>query len=273
MTELPFTGFEMAILLALGAGAGFLAGLIAIGGGFVLVPGLYLLFSSRPDLQPNALSLTLGTTMACMLFSGSVSAVEQYRRGAVELGMVKRMGPWLVPATVAGTVLAGAIDAGFVRACFAAFCLYSAAGMAFFSATLARPGASLEATPAAPAGLFIGTVCGMLAVGGANLFVPFMLKRNIDARTALATASALQLPIALAGTAAYVLGGLDNVATPSGSLGYVYLPALMLLAPMGILFARLGVRATHALPVPIVKKMFAGFTALAGLKMTGVLPF
>jgi uncharacterized protein len=273
MTEIPFTGLELAILLALGAGAGFLAGLIAIGGGFVLVPGLYLLFSARADLQPNALALTLGTTMACMLFSGTVSAVEQYKRGAVELDVVKRIGPWLVPATVVGTVLAGTIDGSFVRACFAAFCLYSAAGMAFFSATLARPGASVQGTPAAPAGLFIGTVCGMLAVGGANLFVPFMMKRNIDARTALATASALQLPIAVAGTAAYVLGGLSAHELPAGSLGYVYLPALLVLAPVSILFARLGVRATHALPVAVVKKMFAGFTALAGLKMTGVLPF
>lgn len=273
MPEFPFSTPEVLVLLGLGGFAGLLGGLIGVGGGFVLVPGLFMLFSHHPEFSADALSLTLGTTMGCILFTAAGSAFAQYRRGAVELALVRRMAPWVVPATAFGSAMSVFMATGIVRAAFAVFCLYSATRMAFFSATMAQPGLTVQETPAAGPGLFFGAVCGLLAVGGANLFVPFMLKRNVDARTAMGTASALQLPIALAGTVAYIAAGWGDPSVPWGSFGYVHLPALLVLAGACLGMAPLGVRATHALPVLWVKRFFAGFTALAGFKMMGVLPF
>jgi uncharacterized protein len=265
--------FADAMLWAgLGALAGFLGGLIGIGGGFVLVPGLYYLFSSHPEFRSAALPLTLGTTMACIIFTALGSAMAHLRRGAVEVDVVKRFAPFVAPATAFGAAAATVISVTLIKLCFAAFCLYSAGRMLFFSKTIARPGASMQDTALPVPGAFFGSLCGVLGVGGANLFVPFMLKRNVDARSAMATASALQLPIALAGTLAYVLSGWGN-SLPLGSLGYVYTPALAVLVASSMVMAPLGVMATHALPVAVVKKVFAGFTALAGLKMAGLLPF
>lgn len=271
--SLPFSGFEALVFLALGAAAGFLGGLIGIGGGFVLVPGLYFLFSAHPEFSGAAMPLTLGTTMACIIFTATGTAMAQFKRGAVEVDVVKRFAPCVVPGVILGTVLATSVNATLVKVGFAAFCLYSATRMMFFSKTIAKEGASMAATPAAPPGVFFGTLCGMLGVGGANLFVPFMMKRNIDARVAMGTASALQLPIAVAGTAAYIVTGWFDAKVPEGSLGYIYTPALFIIVTACMVTAPLGVRATHALPVAVVKKVFAGFTALAGLKMLGVLPF
>lgn len=271
LSQLPFSGLETLVFLLLGAAAGFLGGLIGIGGGFVLVPGLYLMFSAHPEFKANAMTLTLGTTMACIIFTAAGSAFAQFKRGAVDVGVVTRLGPWAIPATILGTILATSVDASWVKYGFASFCMYSATRMMFFSKTMAKPGASVSATPAAPAGLFFGAMCGLLGVGGANLFVPFLMKRNIEARTAMGTASALQLPIATAGTVSYIIRGLGK-DLPIGSLGYVYTPALFVVVVTCMIFAPLGVRATHALPVAQVKKLFAIFTALAGLKMLGWLP-
>lgn len=218
--------------------------------------------------------LTLGTTMACIIFTAMGSALAQLRRGAVEVAVVRRFAPYVAPATAVGAVAATLLKVAFLKFGFAAFCIYSATRMLFFSKNIAKPGACMATTPASVHGSFFGVLCGMLGVGGANLFVPFMMKRNIDARRAMATASALQLPIAAAGTLAYIAAGLFfGTALPLGSLGYVYTPALAILVTSSMVLAPLGVKAAHALPVSTIKKVFAMFTALVGLKMAGLLPF
>lgn len=269
MFNLPFSIYELSLFVTLGAAAGFLGGLIGIGGGFVLVPGLYYLFSSHPETAAVAMPLTLGTTMACMVLTSASTTRAQLRRGAVDLATVKNFAPAVSIGTIAGAVLATMVQVLVIKLSFAAFCLYSAGRMLFFPKTIGRPGASMEDAKFKTIGGAFGTACGMLGVGGANLFVQYMMMRNVDARKAMATASALQVPIALAGTLAYIATGYTNPALPAGSLGYVYLPAMALLLVASMAMAPLGVRATHALPVAIVKKIFAGFTALVGLKMAG----
>ena len=256
--------------LALGAAAGFLGGLIGIGGGFVLVPGLYWMYGAHLHLaSAQAMPLALGTTMACIIFTAASSVRAQWQRRAVDLPTVWRFSPWVAPAAALGAVLATVVSTLLVKLGFAAFCLYSAARMLFFSQAIAQPGARMDTTSLAVPGSFFGTLCGMLGVGGANLFVPFMMRRNVDIRTAMGTASALQMPIALVGSAAYMALGHDE-GLPAGSIGYVHLPALVVLVAASTLMAPLGVRATHALPVPTVRKVFAVFTGMVGLKMASV---
>jgi uncharacterized membrane protein YfcA len=270
LTELLASPQTIAIWLALGASAGFLGGLIGIGGGFVLVPGLYWLYTSQFHLgSAQAMPLALGTTMACIIFTAASSVRAQLQHGAVDLPTVRRFAPWVAPGCVLGALLATVVNTTFVKLGFAVFCLYSAARMLFFSQAIARPGASMDEARLALPGTFFGTVCGMLGVGGANLFVPFMMKRNLSIRKAMGTASALQMPIALVGSAAYMVLG-QHPSLPAGSVGFVHLPALAVLVLASVVMAPLGVRATHALPVPMVKKVFAVFTGMVGLKMASV---
>ena len=273
LQSLPFTIEHLLVWLALGAAAGFLGGLIGIGGGFVLVPGLYYLFSHMQGVAPQqALPLALGTTMACIIFTATGSVMAHVRRGAVQFQVVKGLAPFVAPATAVGALLATVVQTAFVKFGFAAFCLYSAARMLFFKATAAREGAQLDGKSVAVAGSCFGALCGLLGVGGANLFVPYMLKRNIDIRHAMATASALQLPIAVVGSLAFVLLGRGQ-DLPVGSLGYVHTPTLAVLVTASMVLAPVGVWATHALPVATVKKVFACFTAIVGLRMAGLTPF
>jgi uncharacterized protein len=270
LAAVPFGADQVLLWLALGAAAGFLGGLIGIGGGFVLVPGLYYMFSRYAGVQPqDAMPLALGTTMACIIFTATGSVLAHLRRGAVQTQVVRQFAPFVAPGTAVGALLATIVHTVFVKAGFALFCLYSATRMLFFSKTLAKEGASMSNSRVPLAGSFFGTLCGLLGVGGANLFVPYMMKRNIDIRQAMATASALQLPVAVTGTVAFILLG-QHHSLPLGSLGFVYTPALAILVTASMVLAPVGVWATHALPVGIVRKIFACFTALVGLKMAGV---
>lgn len=267
----PFLFQHMLLWLVLGACAGFLGGLIGIGGGFVLVPGLYWYFTHGLDLPSGqAMSMALGTTMACIIFTATGSVMAHVRRGAVDFSIVRRFAPYVVPSTVLGAVLATLVKVVFVKAGFAVFCLYSATRMLFFSKTLVREGASLETSHVPLAGTFFGTMCGLLGVGGASLFVPYMLKRNVDMRKAMATASALQLPIATIGSVAYAVLGWRQESLPLGSLGFIHTPVLAILVAGSMAMAPVGVWATNALPVSTVKKVFAVFTMLVGIKMSGL---
>lgn len=262
----------VAMFAALGCAAGFLGGLIGIGGGFVLVPGLFYVFV-RTGLAPDhELPLVLGTTMAGILFTAASSVHAHAANGVVRFDVVRGFAPWVAAGAVIGALLATRLDASIVKIGFAAFCLYSATRMLFFPNKVSTGGVDVGQARLAVPGVCFGSVCGLIGVGGANLFVPFLLKKRLDIRHAMATASALQLPIALIGSIAYIGLGLLE-ATPYGALGFVYLPALLVVAVSSMVCAPLGARMANTLPVSVLKKIFGVVAALVGLKMADAFSF
>ena len=254
--------------LGLGATAGFLSGLIGIGGGFVLVPGLFYVFSHGGLAPGHEMPLALGTTMAAILFSSASSVRSHWGLGFIQFPLVKKFALWVAAGTMAGAALVTRLDTGVVKICFAVFCLYSAARMLFTSSSSNGSGAPIEETALPVPGFFFGAVCGIIGGGGAILFVPFMLKHKLGIREAVATASALQIPIATIGALSYIVLGLQ-VAQPTGALGFVYLPALALMSTVSMFAAPIGVRYSRSLPVGTLKKTFGLIAAVVGLKLAG----
>lgn len=264
-----FDYLDLCTYAVLGSLAGFLGGLLGIGGGFVLVPGLYAMFNRVEQFPEHALPMALGTTMCCIIFTASSAVRANAKRGFVRFDVLGRFAPWVSVGCVIGAYLATVLASKHVKLGFAAFCLYSAARM-FFSGEVSHTTAQreIETSRLSVPGVFFGSVCGMIGVGGANLFVPFMLKRKVALRNAIATASALQIPIATAGSLGYIALG-RNVAVGARTLGFIYLPALFAIVLASMAFAPLGVAVSHAVPVPALKKLFACVTAAIGLKMAG----
>ena len=258
--------------LALGTTAGFLSGLIGIGGGFVLVPGLYYVFSEGGLAPGHEMPLALGTTMAAILFSSASSVRSHWALGFIQLPLVRRFAPWVVGGTMTGAAMVSRLDSNVVKVCFAVFCLYSAARMLFGSDPPGDSGTPMGDTPLAAPGFFFGAVCGIIGGGGAIMFVPFMLKHRLGIREAVATASALQIPIAAIGALSYIVLGLQ-VSQPVGAWGFVYLPALVLMTTVSMFAAPLGVRLSRRLPVGTLKKLFGLIAAVVGLKLAGAFAF
>lgn len=269
---MQFDTLNLVLFLLLGAGAGFLGGLIGIGGGFVLVPGLYYVFVHGGVAPGNEMPLVLGTTMAGIIFTAASSVRSHAGRGVIRFDLVQRFAPWIALGSIVGAVLATKLDATYVKVAFAIFCLYSASRMLFFSKNVVSTSRTIESSNLVAPGTFFGAVCGLIGVGGANLFVPYLMNRSLDIRYAMATASALQIPIAVISSAAFIVLGMGQ-STPAGAFGYVYLPALAVVATSSIAFAPLGVRVAHKLPIPVLKKLFGSVAAIVGLKMAGAFSF
>ena len=116
-------------------------------------------------------------------------------------------------------------------------------------------------------GLGIGGISALVAIGGGSLSVPFMTWCNVKVQNAIGTSAAIGLPIALSGTFGYLVNGWGEQGMPALTLGFVHLPALVLVAGVSMLTAPLGARLAHRLPVATLKKIFAGLLVLLCAKM------
>lgn len=252
--------------LALGAVAGFLAGLFGVGGGLIIVPGLLYIFHARGVAESVSLHLALGTSLASIVLTSLSSMASHHRHGAVDWSAVGRITPGLLIGTLLGAQLAGMIDARPLRLFFIAFLLFAATQMWLEY----RPAPQRELPGVAgmsAVGGAIGAVSALVGIGGGTLSVPFQLWCNVPLHRAIGSAAAMGLPIAAAGAAGYVIAGWAEPARPETSLGFIHLPSLAAIAAASMLVAPLGALAAHRLPVKRLKRLFALLLYLLAARM------
>src|SRR5258706_10147549 len=211
--------------LAIGMAVGFLAGLLGIGGGMIMVPMLVFVFTAKGFPAEHMMHLSLATSMATIVFTSLASVRAHDRHQAVDWAVARAMAPGIVVGALAATLLAGYVPTRPLAIFFTGFMFY--AGMQMFVEVKPKPSRQLPGA----AGLFgvgagIGALSSVLAAGGAFLSIPFLVRCNVSLKRAIGTAAANGFPIAVAGTIGYILNGLRTSGLPDGSLGYVYLPAL-----------------------------------------------
>ena len=256
----------LAAYVGLGLVVGFVAGLLGVGGGLIIVPVLIVLLHAHGLAAGMEPQLALGTSLASILFTSLSSVRAHHRHGAVEWPLVRRIAPGILLGTLAGAVLAARMPPTVLKGFFVAFLFYAATQMwldfrpAPHRGLPGRAGTTL-------AGGVIGAVSSWVGIGGGTLSVPFLLWHNVPLHRAIATSAAIGFPIAVAGAAGYVLGGRGASGLPAGSLGFVYLPALAGIVLGSVLTAPLGARTAHRLPVRPLKRIFALLLIALALRM------
>lgn len=252
--------------LALGAFAGFFAGLLGVGGGAIMVPILALMFAAQGFADTHLMHVALGTSMATIIFTSISSLRAHHQRGAVRWPIVRGLAPGIVVGTLLGAQLASRVPTRPLALFFAAFISYVAVQMILNI----KPKPARELPGAAGmfgVGGFIGGVSSLVAIGGGSLSVPFMTWCNVKVHDAIGTSSAIGFPIAVAGTLGYMVAGYGAADLPPASFGFIYLPALAGTVITSMLVAPLGARVAHSLPVATLKKIFAAVLVLLAAKM------
>ena len=242
--------------LGTGIAVGFLAGLLGIGGGAIAVPLLVWAFGAQALPAEHVMRLALGTSMAVIFFTSLASMRAHAKRDAVDWSIVRAMAPGILAGSFGAALGAAYIPTRGLAMIFTVLAFYAAVQMLFEF----RPAPS-RALPGA-AGLFgagagIGVASSLFAAGGAFLTVPFLAWCNVPIRRAIGTAAGNGFPIALAGTAGYVIQGLQAHGLPSGAIGYVYLPALALIVLASMSMAPIGARTAYRVPVKTLRIVFA----------------
>ncbi len=253
-------------LLFSGAVAGTLAGLLGIGGGVIIVPIVTLLFEGHGIPHGLAIKLALGTSLATIVVTAMSSIYTHHRKGAVDWGLFRVMGPAVFIGSLIGAWLADLIPGDALYIAFIVFLFAVSAQMAIsrVSAHRGLPGQRGLAT----ASTLVGIVSALMGIGGGAMHVPFLSYCGVPVKRAIATAAAVGLPLAVSATIGYIIGGLDETGIPPGSVGYVNLPVFGGVVAASLVFAPLGATLAHKLPDVLLRRMFAVFLFLLASRMT-----
>ncbi len=252
--------------LLLGTIAGFMAGLLGIGGGGIMVPVLTALFLSLGVQIEKVLHLALGTSMAAIVITSISSMHAHHLRGAVIWTYVRAMSPGVILGTFAATYIVSLVDALSLAIFFSLFMGFIAVRM-FLNLTPIGQGLSISNNHLFFVGSGIGTLSALVSIGGGSLTVPYLIRHNIEIKKAIGISSAIGVPISIVGTLGYVFNGWANSSFNDYIYGFVYLPAVVLISLTSFLFAPLGVKMAYLLPVNLLKKIFAFLLIVLSLKM------
>lgn len=256
---------EFSLYMVTGMIAGFFAGLLGIGGGLIIVPVLTTLFALFLHGE-HLVHLAIGTSMATILVT-SLSAVKAHQKqSAVRWKVFQSLTPGVIIGGLLGSLIAHLISAGFLAKLFAIIEIAIA-----FKLLLNMQPSPQRVLPGimgqSSAGTVIGCLSSLVGIGGGTLTTPYLVWHNVSIQQAIATSSAVSLPIAAAGTIGFMLTGWQVTQLPDYTTGYIYWPAFIGITLASFFTAPIGARLTHQLPASRLRKAFALLLFILAIKM------
>lgn len=252
--------------LALGTITGFLAGLLGLGGGGLLVPILSSIFIYQGFPNEQIMHFALGTSMACITITSFSSLRAHHKKQSIDWTLVKIMSIGMIIGTFIGTFFASMMSTRGLALFFSAFMAYISIQM-FTNKPVTAYKEQTSNAQLLSVSFFIGGISALVSIGGGSLTVPYLTWRNIDIKKAIGTSAALGFPIAVSGSIGYLINGITISPEIPNSLGFIYLPALIAISITSYWTAPLGAKITHQLPVSKIKKIFSLLLILLSLKM------
>lgn len=275
---------ETVLYLLTGAFAGFSAGLLGIGGGLIIVPILYFIFSSQNYDQQHVMHIALATSLATIIVTSIASTYAHHKKHAVLWKIVFLLAPGICLGAWFGAIFATNINTSILKSFFGIFELCVAAIMFHSARKLKTTLHAQEKKVFSPGEAFfggnvIGLISSLVGIGGGTLTVPYLNWHNINIKNAIACSAACGLPIAVFGTLSYIASGwslnliphLESRESrqifPTLMLGYVQINAFLIISVASFIFAPLGAKASHKLSDFNLKKIFSLFLFFLGLRM------
>lgn len=258
----------LAAMLGAGLFAGFAAGIFGIGGGFVVVPALFVVLPLLGGTHEAIAHVAIGTSAATIIVTSIRSLLAHAKRGAVEFEVLKAWAPWIILGDGAGVLLAGHVDGRVLTMIFA-----SGVFLMSLNFLLPKVGGKVisEEMPSGIARVGIagglGTFSALLGIGGGTIAIMVMTLCGRSIHRAIATASGIGTLIAIPSAIGFALIGLKETGLPWGSVGFVNMPATLAIASMSVLTAPLGVAAAHSLPAGLLKRIFGIYLVIIAFVM------
>ena len=257
----------LVVLAAAAAGAGFMAGLLGVGGGIVMVPALYYAFTVLDVDIVTRMHLSVGTSLAIIIPTSIISTMTHKEYDAVDFKMVKSFGVFILAGVIGGTFLAVNLKTPALVLFFSIFALMVGLFFIFLREKLVDNPKQISAIVKNISGVIIGFISVPLGIGGGSLMVPFMRTFGYDIRKSIGTAAAVGFLIAVTGTITMITGGkiIDNVRTPY-SVGYINLLGFAVFVPVTMVMARIGAKVVHKIDKKLLSKIFGIFLILVSIR-------
>jgi len=240
--------------------------MLGVGGGLIIVPALAFSFAYLGFDPLLIMPLALATSLATIIITSISSIQAHQKKQAILWPLFKVLSPSILLGAFIGGIWASQLPSSQLQVIFGIYAILVAIQL-IIGKQPADGSRRASALTHSLAGGFIGAISSVVGIGGGSMTVPYLLWSSINMRNAVATSSAIGLPIAIAGAAGYVSSSFGLDSLPEYSLGYIYLPAFIGIIITSYITAPLGARLTHQLPVQTLKKIFALLMLTIGLKM------
>ena len=249
---------EILLYFLLGTFSGVLAGLFGIGGGIIIIPTFFYIFAYLGFSEEILSHMVLGSSLGVIVFSSISSTFSHHTKGAVNWKLIRIVAPSIVIGSSLGGITAGYIESSTLQGLVSLFLVVASIQLIFeFPPPSQNPKTNLAGPVIAGAG--IGWLSGVFGIGGGIFSVPYFYHRGLKMMNAIGTSAACGIPIALAGSISYIFIGYGNINLPENSIGYIYLPATIIVGLMSSLTAKYGVNIAHRMKQ---KKLRIGFAFL-----------
>ena len=247
---------EVCLYILTGAFAGFAAGLFGVGGGLIIVPVLYYIFSKQNYDQQHLMHMAVATSLATIVFTSISSTLAHHKKQAVLWSLVFLLTPGIIIGAWFGGIFATELDNKTLTSIFAIFELLVAISL-LLKKQPAQHEANVKKVVATTGGFIIGFISTVVGIAGGSMTVPFLHWFNISMRKAVATSAACGFPIALIGTLSYVYAGWGQHTDSTSSIAYLHLYALFFIAGSSFVFAPLGAKVAHSISEKILRLSFS----------------
>lgn len=256
---------ELIIFLAIGALAGFAAGLFGVGGGTIIVPILYVVFTQMGYDPDVIMHMALGTSLATIMVTSISSLMAHHKNAAVLWPVFKNLAPGLVVGSFLGAGIAGLLSGAHLQLLIGVFVIWVAYTMFMGAKKLVDQSKTLPSTAKQMvAGTGIGVASAIFGIGGGSLTVPYLNHYGIIMQKAVGTSAACGLPIAIAGAAGFMFFGMQQQVNVPNTIGFVHIYAFLGISIMSFFTAKLGAKTAHALSPSVLKKCFAVMLLIVG---------
>lgn len=261
---------ELIIFLIIGALAGFAAGLFGVGGGTIIVPLLFIVFTQMGYNPDNIMHLALGTSLTTIIVTSISSLMAHNKKGAVMWPVFKNLAPGLAIGCFLGAGIAGQISGIYLQLIVGVFLLWVAYKMFTDGKKRVDNNANpINMTlPSKPkqlaAGGVIGVASAIFGIGGGSLTVPYLTRYGVVMQKAVGTSAACGLPIAIAGALGFMIFGMQQQINVPNTIGFVHIYAFLGISIMSFFTAKLGAKVAHILSPQLLKKCFALLLTVVG---------
>ncbi|MBE7383470.1 MAG: sulfite exporter TauE/SafE family protein [Leptolyngbya sp. SIO1E4] len=258
--------WDVLLFAVLGLTAGLLSGLFGIGGGMVIVPGLFYLFHILEIPHEWLMHMAAGSSMCIMVFTSASSAWSHHLKGDVQWRIFWHIIPAIAVGVFSGKLLAGHLNTEILELIFGLFLLFVSLKILFDWLPKPEDPGNPKHWLTNLVGTVLGIKSGVLGIGGGAISVPFLLHSGLPMSQASGTSASFTLPIAIVGTLSGLVLTTHTEVIPL-STGTIYWPAVALVAPFTMLGAPLGTRLCHQVPSHHLKRWFAAFLLLLGVRL------
>ena len=247
--------------------SGFMAGLLGVGGGIIMVPALYFAFETLNFDPSTIMHLSLGTSLAIIIPTSIMSTKTHMQYDAVDFKLIKSFGLFVAGGVLLGTVFASNLETPRLVLIFSVFAFCVGLFFIFFREKLGETPRDIPLKIKSFIGTCIGFISVPLGIGGGSISVPFMRLFGYSIQNAIGTSAALGFVISVVGAITMSFSGsmFDDVNSPL-SIGYVNIPGFLVFVPVTMIMAPIGARLVHKIEKKLLSRIFGCFLIVIAIR-------